>query len=341
MFWITLILSTCRVNAVSWLCAHDKEMNSWIDTQHTGSIINLCIFAIIALYEIIGTSQWTSSFAICCNGHRLSWRDVLILCRHENNMVKIVIINQINGMGLNLTGRHKKRNRGMINKKYYFIYQMHLLSAKYQTRYIQSFFYVHWRPFTIFKYDTYFDIMVPLKMTRGCACFKYNNEWKLLQIHKTFFLISQRSGHYTWRVRETTFRGISFRQWKQYSFFFSILSLMARFIGPTWGPSGADRTQVGPMFAAWTLLSGLCQKLDDDCALGMGNHLFGHLWHKSHYRLVTSSYSNTNYTTDLSPHIISNTKYITDWPRHLVSSTNYTTDWWRHLISNTNHTTHW
>ena len=32
--------------------------------------------------------------------------------------------------------------------------------------------------------------------------------------------------------------------------------LIARFMGPTWGPSGADRTQVGPMFAAWTLLSG-------------------------------------------------------------------------------------
>ena len=27
--------------------------------------------------------------------------------------------------------------------------------------------------------------------------------------------------------------------------------------GPTWGPSGADRTQVGPMLAPWTLLSGL------------------------------------------------------------------------------------
>ena len=29
--------------------------------------------------------------------------------------------------------------------------------------------------------------------------------------------------------------------------------------GPTWGPSGADRTQVGPMLAPWTLLSGQCK----------------------------------------------------------------------------------
>ena len=33
-------------------------------------------------------------------------------------------------------------------------------------------------------------------------------------------------------------------------------TLVARFMGPTWGPSGADRTQVGRMLAPWTLLSG-------------------------------------------------------------------------------------
>ena len=36
-----------------------------------------------------------------------------------------------------------------------------------------------------------------------------------------------------------------------------ITSLIARSMGPTWGPSGADRTQVGPMLAPWTLLSGI------------------------------------------------------------------------------------
>ena len=36
-----------------------------------------------------------------------------------------------------------------------------------------------------------------------------------------------------------------------------IYSLRARFMGPTWGPTGADRTQVCPMLAPWTLLSGL------------------------------------------------------------------------------------
>ena len=47
-----------------------------------------------------------------------------------------------------------------------------------------------------------------------------------------------------------------------------VTSKIARFLGPTWGPSGADRTQVGPMLAPWTLLSGLftshgqCQGVD-------------------------------------------------------------------------------
>ena len=27
------------------------------------------------------------------------------------------------------------------------------------------------------------------------------------------------------------------------------MSMIAKFMGPTWGPSGADRTQVGPMLA--------------------------------------------------------------------------------------------
>ena len=36
-----------------------------------------------------------------------------------------------------------------------------------------------------------------------------------------------------------------------------IPTLIARFMGPTWGLSGTDRTQVGPMRATWTSLSGL------------------------------------------------------------------------------------
>ena len=34
-------------------------------------------------------------------------------------------------------------------------------------------------------------------------------------------------------------------------------SQIAKFMGPTWGPSGVDRTQVGLMLAPWSLLSGV------------------------------------------------------------------------------------
>ena len=37
-------------------------------------------------------------------------------------------------------------------------------------------------------------------------------------------------------------------------------SLIARFMGPSLGPYGADRTQVVRMLAPWTLLSGLCTR---------------------------------------------------------------------------------
>ena len=40
------------------------------------------------------------------------------------------------------------------------------------------------------------------------------------------------------------------------NFWRSSSALIARFMGPTWGPSGADKTHVGPMLAPWTLLSG-------------------------------------------------------------------------------------
>ena len=36
-----------------------------------------------------------------------------------------------------------------------------------------------------------------------------------------------------------------------------MFSQIAKFIGPTWGPQGSCRTQLGPTLAPWTLLLGL------------------------------------------------------------------------------------
>ena len=54
----------------------------------------------------------------------------------------------------------------------------------------------------------------------------------------------------------------------------AVPSLIARCMGPTWGPSGADRTQVGPMLTPWALLSGLIgicayNHILKQCRLGM------------------------------------------------------------------------
>ena len=54
----------------------------------------------------------------------------------------------------------------------------------------------------------------------------------------------------------------------------SVTSLIAMFIGPKSGPSGADRTQVGPMLTQWTLLSGVAHKL----CTRFDWVLFGLLW---------------------------------------------------------------
>ena len=71
-----------------------------------------------------------------------------------------------------------------------------------------------------------------------------------------------------------------------------ITSLIARFMGPTWVPSGADRTQVGPMWAPWHgphepcylgILSSSCDYfsyfvLTHTCSLRLFSHLNFHLW---------------------------------------------------------------
>ena len=59
-----------------------------------------------------------------------------------------------------------------------------------------------------------------------------------------------------------------------------MLSLIARFMGPTWGPYGADKTQVGPMLAPKTLLSGIV------CYMYQGNCMGHKLYWKSHKAMV-------------------------------------------------------
>ena len=60
-----------------------------------------------------------------------------------------------------------------------------------------------------------------------------------------------------------------------------MITQIAKFMGPIWGPPGSCRPQMGPMFAPWTLLSGVvCFKLR--CLL-QSNHISRALWHVRHF----------------------------------------------------------
>ena len=56
-------------------------------------------------------------------------------------------------------------------------------------------------------------------------------------------------------------------------------ALIARVMWPTWGPPGDDRTQVGPMMVAWTLLCGCVQT---SFCVGV------HSWWWLHMQLINS-----------------------------------------------------
>ena len=62
--------------------------------------------------------------------------------------------------------------------------------------------------------------------------------------------------------------------------------LIARFMGSTWGQSGADRTQVGPMLAPWTLLSGTSNLIENKpLSESFLANCYLHSWHKSQWNL--------------------------------------------------------
>ena len=59
-------------------------------------------------------------------------------------------------------------------------------------------------------------------------------------------------------------------------------SQIARFKGPTWDPAGADRTQVGPTLAPWTLLSEKERYFNTFCVKTYSTH-----WNVFKYIVVT------------------------------------------------------
>ena len=52
-----------------------------------------------------------------------------------------------------------------------------------------------------------------------------------------------------------------------------VSSQIARFMGPTWGPPGSCRPQMGPMLAPWTLLSGMTTKVNCDIITSVAHQI--------------------------------------------------------------------
>ena len=130
-----------------------------------------------------------------------------------------------------------------------------------QNHYINCIFSTWWRVYLHSLHcvcDTYYIIIYlqfkTVAMTHvGMPCFTYIN-WSKLLFHLSkgeYWHISQL--HLLWH---NTFAN-QIPCFHPYVHCLSTQSLIARFMEPKWGPPGANRTQVCPMWATWPLLSGM------------------------------------------------------------------------------------
>ena len=77
----------------------------------------------------------------------------------------------------------------------------------------------------------------------------FQNIQKIMQMYFSYFIVVR-----MWSFTHTIQAYVTHPHGQSYDY--PTATLMTRFMGPTWGQSGADRTQVGPMLASWTLPSG-------------------------------------------------------------------------------------
>ena len=86
----------------------------------------------------------------------------------------------------------------------------------------------------------------------------------------------------------------------------SIHTQIAKFMGPTWGPPGSCRPQMGPMLAPWTLLSGYSQSWH--CHLHWGIHT---------HRVDIVTYTGASIPTELTLSPTLGHPYPQSWHCHL------------------------
>ena len=70
-----------------------------------------------------------------------------------------------------------------------------------------------------------------------------------------------------------------------------IASLLAKFMGPAWGPPGTDRTQVGPVWATWKLLFGV--------TVMVMSHRYMEMWTRAETSWDNSQYSENRFSSSI------------------------------------------
>ena len=114
----------------------------------------------------------------------------------------------------------------------------------------------------IYNHDVDLHLLVPSQRypAESCKCACFSGNACLLDVCFQFLFVFQRLVlvHHTWAFHFN--RLMAEEHDSQQS------SQIAKFMGPTWGPPGSCRPQVGPILTPWTLLSGLL-------------HLLVYTWH--------------------------------------------------------------
>ena len=74
-------------------------------------------------------------------------------------------------------------------------------------------------------------------------------------------------------------------------------SQIAKFMGPTWGPPGPCRPQMGPMLAPWTLLSGVAATLGEVCLAVWGFRTTCFLLNHFAFSIILGGHHDTYYAS--------------------------------------------
>ena len=105
----------------------------------------------------------------------------------------------------------------------------------------------------------------------------------------------------------------------QFSCIVTVTSQIAKFMGPTWGPPGSCRPQMGPMLAPWTLLSGMILHTTNNDDKNSWTDCDVMIW--KHYAVLTLWKEKPSVTGGFPSQRANNTESVSmSWHHHLVVS---------------------